>query len=527
MNIKLDLYIEGYSAQKALLWGNFIDHCKKAKTTTGWNRTFHLLIAIAEAAPIISQIVSIFENIIVKKINPNGLLPKTKNESVEKKIQKIKSDRENKYLPKDNGSKTPINECTIHTDQSNILQLNKKNTLPEQGIKPRKSSANLTSSSDHIHQPPFIEDLKVDLSTQNPPEENKKLVNLNYPLNKNTPVAIKKTRLNEKELRLIQEYYIKNLTELEKQTEPVHIRKDKKNQLPRSLVYVPNGPRSGMYILLKTKNNIKEIGYGGMCRVTRAFHLDSGTLKAFRSAKKRNISPREIKANKLLNNKLKFFAAGVAVTYQGTWRKRGYKKDKASVSQEKDVKKAAFIMDFFKGGDLFDYKFEKKLEKNPSECIRLGKKIAKTIDALHKENLVHHDLKPENIILTDDNKPKLADFGFTAESDTNIPLCGTEEFIAPELWKKGQLKSNPAVDIWALGCILAFLKNSPKKNNLYWWHTKNVLQKDFEESKKIHLKNRKNPKSLDYIINKCLRWDPERRPSSEDVVKMFKEVDSY
>ena len=67
-NFNYSLDIDSYSWTNALLWGNFVGHCKKACEGSPSTRIVHLIISAVELLPIISQIASIFEKIIVTYI---------------------------------------------------------------------------------------------------------------------------------------------------------------------------------------------------------------------------------------------------------------------------------------------------------------------------------------------------------------------------------------------------------------------------------------------------------------------------
>ncbi|KAF3362500.1 hypothetical protein PHSC3_000973 [Chlamydiales bacterium STE3] len=58
---------ETYTWGSALCWGNFIGHCKKVRGSLGKYKAVHLLFAVVEFLPIISQISSIIEKILVQK----------------------------------------------------------------------------------------------------------------------------------------------------------------------------------------------------------------------------------------------------------------------------------------------------------------------------------------------------------------------------------------------------------------------------------------------------------------------------
>jgi MAP/microtubule affinity-regulating kinase len=81
------------------------------------------------------------------------------------------------------------------------------------------------------------------------------------------------------------------------------------------------------------------------------------------------------------------------------------------------------------------------------------------LDALnycHQHNIVHRDLKLENILVSPDGTPKLIDFGFTYLADQKISntFCGTLFYMAPEIILKKPYFGGPA-DIWAIG-VLAY-----------------------------------------------------------------------
>ena len=88
------------------------------------------------------------------------------------------------------------------------------------------------------------------------------------------------------------------------------------------------------------------------------------------------------------------------------------------------------------------------------------KQMSSAISYLHSRKICHRDLKPENILLcsSEDKNPvlKLTDLGLSKLVDQTIlkTFCGTEVFMAPEMWKKaanGREESySLKVDCWAL-----------------------------------------------------------------------------
>jgi tRNA A-37 threonylcarbamoyl transferase component Bud32 len=90
-----------------------------------------------------------------------------------------------------------------------------------------------------------------------------------------------------------------------------------------------------------------------------------------------------------------------------------------------------------------------------AEAMRLGAQLASALAAVHARGLVHRDVKPANVMLTDDGA-KLVDFGISAvagdTSDESEEVLGTPAYLAPE-----RLRGRPttaATDVYALGLVL-------------------------------------------------------------------------
>lgn len=123
-----------------------------------------------------------------------------------------------------------------------------------------------------------------------------------------------------------------------------------------------------------------------------------------------------------------------------------------------DFQDEDFVYFLFKkeeGGELF---LELTKRKRFSEKLArfFISEILLALSYLHKEGIMYRDLKPENIILDENGHSKLIDFGFSKEVKDNrtYTLCGTPEYIAPEVLigrNKGYTKG---IDWWALGVFI-------------------------------------------------------------------------
>ncbi|GAA99403.1 uncharacterized protein L969DRAFT_399840 [Mixia osmundae IAM 14324] len=113
------------------------------------------------------------------------------------------------------------------------------------------------------------------------------------------------------------------------------------------------------------------------------------------------------------------------------------------------------VTELCEGGELFDYLVERGRLSN-SETRRLFGQLALGVGYLHMQNVVHRDLKLENILLDGKCNIKIADFGFGREFEQRKLMdtyCGTTGYAAPEMIA-GKKYTGPEVDVWSMGVIL-------------------------------------------------------------------------
>ncbi|KAF0313866.1 Serine/threonine-protein kinase SIK3 [Amphibalanus amphitrite] len=94
-----------------------------------------------------------------------------------------------------------------------------------------------------------------------------------------------------------------------------------------------------------------------------------------------------------------------------------------------------------------------------SEARPWFRQILAAVQYCHRKNVVHRDLKAENLLLDAEDSIKLADFGFSnfySESDPLTTGCGSPPYAAPELFE-GKEYDGPKADVWSLGVVLYVL----------------------------------------------------------------------
>ena len=116
------------------------------------------------------------------------------------------------------------------------------------------------------------------------------------------------------------------------------------------------------------------------------------------------------------------------------------------------------ITEYAAKGEIFDWLVTNKRmsEKRAAETFS---QILNAVNYCHKNNVVHRDLKAENLLLDHEDNIKLADFGFSNYYKEGVSLdtwCGSPPYAAPELFE-GRQYEGPGADIWSLGVILYVL----------------------------------------------------------------------
>ncbi|GLU01363.1 hypothetical protein SLE2022_186740 [Rubroshorea leprosula] len=122
--------------------------------------------------------------------------------------------------------------------------------------------------------------------------------------------------------------------------------------------------------------------------------------------------------------------------------------------------KIYFAMELIRGGELFAKIAKGRLREDQARVY--FQQLISAVDFCHSRGVYHRDLKPENLLLDEDGKLKVTDFGLSAFSEhlkqdgLLHTTCGTPAYVAPEvIGKKGY--DGAKADIWSCGVILYVL----------------------------------------------------------------------
>ena len=170
------------------------------------------------------------------------------------------------------------------------------------------------------------------------------------------------------------------------------------------------------------------------------------------------------------------------------------------------------VIEMCKNGDLFDLLQKRKhLTEIEVQCYIF--QLIEGLRIIHKNNYIHRDLKPQNLLLDEKLELKIGDFGLATsikEGEKKSDKKGTLHFLAPEIVNENNNGYSLEVDIWAIGIIMYNLltgdypfKDSDN-NKLY----EKILRSDFDFPENIKISE-----AAKDLIRQILKKDPRKRPN--------------
>ncbi|KAF9439183.1 Protein kinase [Entomortierella beljakovae] len=258
---------------------------------------------------------------------------------------------------------------------------------------------------------------------------------------------------------------------------------------------VSSGDPSTLY------SKIKKVGQGASGSVYVAKHLTTNTKVAIKQMDL-SLQPRkELVVNEILV--MKESTNPNIVNYLDSFLVKG---------QELWV-----VMEYMEGGALTDVIDNNKLSESQIACICL--ETCKGLQHLHSQNIIHRDIKSDNVLMDPLGHVKITDFGFCAkltdQKNKRATMVGTPYWMAPEVVK--QKEYGAKVDIWSLGIMAIemieqeppYLDEEPLKA-LYLIATNGTPTLKKPETLSAELKN---------FLAVCLCVDVKSRATSKELLE--------
>ncbi|XP_041785258.1 serine/threonine-protein kinase 10 isoform X4 [Anopheles merus] len=178
------------------------------------------------------------------------------------------------------------------------------------------------------------------------------------------------------------------------------------------------------------------------------------------------------------------------------------------------------LIEYCDGGALDSIMVELEKPLTEAQIAYVCKHMCAGLNHLHKNKVIHRDLKAGNVLLTMDGGVKLADFGVSAKNKHTMQkhdtFIGTPYWMAPELVLCETFRDNPydfKVDIWSLGItLIEFAQMEPPNSEMSPMRVLLKIQKS--EPPKLDQPSKWSKHFNDFLARALVK-DPQQRPSTE------------
>jgi serine/threonine protein kinase len=248
---------------------------------------------------------------------------------------------------------------------------------------------------------------------------------------------------------------------------------------------------------------VEKIAEGGMGTVYKARHRESGQVVAIKMV-----------SSDMLSN------AVLLKRFENEFRAAS-RLDHPNIVRALDFGTAdgrPYLVMEFVDGESLGQKLERDGRLPEAEALRIVHLAAEGLEHAHKNGMIHRDVKPDNIMLTNDGQAKLADLGLVKEVDAELNLTrtgrglGTPHFMAPEQFRNAK-NADVRCDIYSLAATMYMMVTGElpfrSLGPLDAWMKK--VNNDLPPPRKLvpELSER-----TDAAIRRAMQAEPKQRPES-------------
>ncbi|HEU5332749.1 MAG TPA: serine/threonine-protein kinase [Actinocrinis sp.] len=186
---------------------------------------------------------------------------------------------------------------------------------------------------------------------------------------------------------------------------------------------------------------------------------------------------------------------------------------------ETDDGRPYFLMPFCSGGSLAAAVGPQSPPMPVARVVEIGVSVAAALAAVHGKGIVHRDVKPSNILLDDEGRPRLSDFGTAGALADADPLAPRDDFAVSVAWSPpemlGGAHGSTASDVYSLGATLWHLLAGRSPFEIPGGdNTPEALERRIRAGKLQPLRRPDVPARLEALLRATLSQDPARRPRS-------------
>lgn len=180
-----------------------------------------------------------------------------------------------------------------------------------------------------------------------------------------------------------------------------------------------------------------------------------------------------------------------------------------------DLTSYLIVMDKMEGGSL-KKQIDDGRHRSPSEKIRIASEISAGLQYLHNQNMLHNDMKAENVLFSRDNTPVICDFGLSSHMRDVVSGGGTLNWNAPECFEGPQKQPRTIQsDIYSLALVIwSLYSNQIPYNGL----TISTIENHIVQQRDLPTIPATTPQSLKDVLLACWSYIPSERPLSVNTI---------